>query len=298
MEHNLNKLLQYQVLVSIVEEGSLSAAGRALNVSPSAISKQLTALEDSLNSKLIERTNKLTRPTGIGSQFYERCKLILNSVEEAEKSIAPDDGVTSGSISITLSKSLIRSKVFDVISDFQKLYPLVKYNFIFSDQVQDLAQKNIDIAFRLGDLGDSSRIYAKYLMDTKLICCATPEYILKNGNTNSINELKSKSVILPEPKNLSTELRKFFQKNSLNLDYEKWHNSNDIEGVYQGINSGLAAGFLLDISIVDEIDNGKFIDILTNSTLPKKKLHLLHKKKGHSSKIINLFIDHVLKAFR
>lgn len=294
----MNKFLQYQVFIAVVEEGSLSGAARALSVTPSAVSKQLTALEDSLNSQLVERTNKSSRPTPIGNEFYEKCKKVILSMNEAEKSITSKKQIISGSINITLSKSLIRSKVFYLLSEFQKLHPQIKFNLIFSDQVLDLYENNIDFAFRLGDLGDSSRLHGKYLMDTHLVCCATADYIIRNGKLNDIEDLKRNSLILPEAKNLSTELRRYFKKNNLELNYKNWHNTNDIEAIYQAIKNNFAAGFLLDISIEEELRNGLFYNLLPSSRLPSKKLHLMYKKRSHSSKSIDLFRKFFINRFK
>jgi len=294
----MNKFLQYQVFIAVVEEGSLSAAARSLNVTPSAISKQLTALETSLGSQLIERTNKSTQPTKAGKTFYEQCKKILISITDAENTITAKDQAPTGTINVTLSKSLIRSDIFEGLSDFQKLYPQVKYNLVFSDQVLDLYEDEFDFAFRLGDLGDSSRIYSKFLVDTNLICCATPEYLQQNEEIKSINDLTMKSVILPEAKNLSTELRKFFKKSHLKVSYENWHNTNDIEAIYHAINNGFAAGFLLDISITKELNENKFLNILPNTKLPSKKLHLLYKRQTHTTTSIDLFKSFFINRFK
>ena len=137
--------------------------------------------------------------------------------------------------------------------------------------------------FRLGRLSDSSRLYGMPLMPVNLICCGTQNYIDRLGRPNTLGDLKDHSVMLLMPKNLSEQLRLFFKQENIALDRRNSHITNDVEGVYQSVRSGMNLGMLLDISISDELESGTLIDIFPEQMLPSKWLFLVSKEQGFNS---------------
>ncbi|MBV1920521.1 MAG: LysR family transcriptional regulator, partial [Pseudomonadales bacterium] len=97
----MGKLDEYQAFVSIVELKSLSKAAQALHLSPSAISKKLTQLEDSLSATLLERSTRSLAVTDVGKSFYRDCKTILSSVAEAEERLADNQKRTMGKLTLS-----------------------------------------------------------------------------------------------------------------------------------------------------------------------------------------------------
>ena len=98
------------------------------------------------------------------------------------------------------------------------------------------------------------------------------------------------------PPNSSEALKRFLRKEKLNLDNLSSHKSDDIEGVYQAVRTGLGIGMLLDVSIQQEIDTGSFIAILPEKNLPKKRLYLLYKKNQWQTQKQKAFKEHIKKS--
>lgn len=290
------KFSQYQVFVAIVETGSLSSAARLLNITPSAVSKQLAMLESSIDAQLFDRSNRNLKVTEAGEYFYRQCKEVLFSVQQAEEGLRSIQGEVSGKLSLTLSKSLARSWLFDLLSKFSDQYPAIRFDFNLTDEVKDLHEQNIDFAFRLGRIADSTRLVAKPLIQVTLIYCISPLYIAKKGKPESLESLSDHQVILPSPKNFSWELREFFKREKLQINPEKHHTTNDIEAVHQSVHSGLAIGMMLDISVQEEMEQGTFVNLFPNLNLPSKKLYLVYKKSEHFSQKQTLFKNFISNA--
>lgn len=274
----MSKFTHYRVFVSIVETGSIIQASLKLNYSAPAVSKQLTKLEHSLQVQLFRRSHKKLEITEAGKRFYPKCKSILSSISQAEDELLAEHDAVSGTISITLSKALCRSKIFNVLSGFTAKYPQIQFDIRFSDHLEDLHDENIDFAFRLGKLQDSNHMIAIPLIETQLVACATPSYLKQHGIPEKFSALDSAKLILMSPLNSSEELKKFFNKEKIHPDSAAVHTCDDIEGVYQSVRAGLGIGMLLDISTQQEIQNGTFVTILPERNLPHKRLYLLYKK--------------------
>jgi DNA-binding transcriptional LysR family regulator len=289
----MSKFTHYRVFVEIVETGSISQAALNLNYSAPAVSKQLIKLEHSLQVQLFHRSHKKLETTEAGKRFYPRCKSILLSISQAEDELLSEDNAINGTISITLSKALARSNIFDVLSAFTDKYPQIQFDIRFSDNLEDLLDGNLDYAFRLGKLQDNSHMIAIPLIETQLLACATPSYLELHGIPSRFSDLSNSKLILMSPLNSSEELRKFFHKERLRPDNTNAHICDDIEGVYQSVRANLGIGMLLDISIAKEIQDGTFTAILAERNLPRKRLYLVYKKSQWETQTQKAFKAHI-----
>lgn len=279
----MSRLQHYRVFVEIVETGSISQAANTLNYSAPAISKQLTKLEQNLQVQLFNRSHKKLEITEAGKRFYPRCKSILASISHAEDELLEEESAFKGTISITMSKALARSNIFDVLSAFSDQYPDIQFDLHFSDNLEDLLDENIDYALRLGKLQDNSHMVAIPLLETQLVACATPQYLKLHGIPQSFSDLGSAKLIAMSPQNSSEALKLFFNKENSQLSNINTHRCNDIEGIYQATLASLGIGMMLDISIKKELQEGIFTSILAERNLPRKRMYLLFKKSRYRS---------------
>ena len=258
----MSKLSQYQSFVAVVEEGNITKAASNLNLSTPAISKQLVQLETTLKVQLFHRSHKRLDITESGKRFYTRCKSILSSINLAEEELLSEQEALNGTISVTLSKALCRSKLIEIIAAFSDIHQGIEFNIHFSDQIEDLYDKSIDFAFRLGDLNDSTTMMAIPLIETQLIACATRKYLHRHGIPKSFSKLGGCQFILTSHLNPIGQLKAFLNKERFDFANSVAHTSNDIEGIYQLVNANLGIGLMLDISIQKELDEGNLVSVL------------------------------------
>lgn len=274
------RFTQYRVFVTVFELGSISAAAQQLNLSPSAVSKQISALETHLNIRLFERSNRNVKATASGRAFYGRCKTIIRDVFEAERSLMEIKEAMSGSIRITLSKSLLRSNLFDQLSVFADLYPDIRFNIQASEQFEDLHETEIDFALRIGQLEDHSRLVAIPLRKVRPVFCATPEYLNKFGRPQSYAELSMHRFACMPLIELSQAVRSFLKKQKLLFDPQN-HQVNEIETAYQMVVRNMCVGMMLDCSVEKEINQDILVDLFPDQPVPSKTLYLLYMKNEY-----------------
>lgn len=169
-----------RVFVRVVELGSLSAAGRALRLSPAVVSHRLQNLEEHLNVRLLNRTTRQVQLTEAGRVFYDHCLEVLDAAERAESSVAAVGGAPAGSLRVTAPLGFGRRILAPMVPRFRAANPLVDVRLRLSDHLLDLLREAADVAIRMAVLKDSSFVVRK-VADLRRVLCAAPSYLEARG---------------------------------------------------------------------------------------------------------------------
>ena len=284
----MSKLKSYQAFVAVVEEKSISKAANRLNLTSSAVSKLLSKLESDLEVRLVERTTKSLEVTDPGSKFYFRCQDILNNILEAEQSLKEDSGAETGKISLSLSKVLLKTPFLQLLTAFSETYPDLKLDLQITDENVDLIEDKVDFAFRIGPLNDR-RIIARKLIKTKIVFCASPDYLSHHGTPTTVKALKDHELILPTYLNLSELMSKLFGSNTTHFNLQHFTTTNDFIALHEAVCAGMGISMVPDISIQTEIQAGELEIVLPNKTCYKKDLNLLYTRREYMPLKMQLF---------
>jgi DNA-binding transcriptional LysR family regulator len=181
-----DEVAELQLFVEIVRAGNLSAAARALNSSPAAMSRGLTTLESRLGVRLVTRTSRSFELTEEGQLFYERCVRIVADIADAE---ASSKGATvKGILRLGAPMEIGRRLVAPLTTEFRRKFPDVQVHLVLSNAGLDVIDDGLDIALRIGLPSDSSVISRKVLT-AKRITCASPAYFKKHGTPAKPSDL-------------------------------------------------------------------------------------------------------------
>ncbi|WP_207231648.1 LysR family transcriptional regulator [Edaphobacter modestus] len=175
-----DEVAELQLFVQIVKAGNLSAAARARNSSPAAMSRGLSALESRLGVRLVTRTSRSFELNEEGQLFYERCARIVADIAEAEAEASSKGDVVKGMLRIGAPMELGRRLIAPLITDFTQKFPDVQVHLTLSDAGLDVIDDGLDVALRVGLPADSG-VIAKKILSAKRIVCASPTYFKKHG---------------------------------------------------------------------------------------------------------------------
>jgi DNA-binding transcriptional LysR family regulator len=175
-----DEVAELQLFVDIVRAGNLSAAARALNSSPAAMSRGLMALESRLGVRLVTRTSRSFELTEEGQLFYERCARIVADIADAESEASSKGTTVKGMLRIGAPMELGRRLVAPLITEFRTKFPHVQVHLVLSDSGLDVIDDGLDVALRVGLPSDSS-VIAKKILTAKRITCASPAYFKHHG---------------------------------------------------------------------------------------------------------------------
>ena len=167
------------LFATVVDQGSFSAAGRVLGLSPSAVSRAVDRIEERLGVRLLLRSTRALSPTAEGQAYLQAARRILTDLDEAEQQIA-DQGAPRGRLRISAALSHGRLCVVPLLGDFAALYPHILIDIALTDALVDIAAGEADVAVRFGPLADSSLTVRK-LGETRRVVVASPGYLERNG---------------------------------------------------------------------------------------------------------------------
>ncbi len=184
-----------RVFVRVVEQDSMSAAGRLLRLSPAVVSHRIQALESHLGVRLLNRTTRRVQPTEQGLVFYQACQEVLAAVERAENVVAGAGGAPQGSLRVTAPLGFTRRILAPLVPEFQQLHPNVTLQLRCSEHLIDLLTESVDVAIRLAILSDSSLISRK-ILDCERLLCAAPAYLAAHGSPETPEDLLDHNCLL------------------------------------------------------------------------------------------------------
>jgi DNA-binding transcriptional LysR family regulator len=163
-----------------VELGGFSTAARDMGLTPSAISKLVTRLEDRLGVRLLNRTTRKLALTPEGEAYFHRSQRILADIHEAENEVARFRAQPKGLLRINVGTSFGMHQLAPALPEFLALHPEVQIELTVTDRIVDLIEEGADLGIRLGTLPDSSLV-ARKICDVERVVCASPAYLKKNG---------------------------------------------------------------------------------------------------------------------
>ncbi|OWO93595.1 LysR family transcriptional regulator [Rhizobium esperanzae] len=176
----MDRLEAMTVLLTVVEQGSLSAASRHLHSPLATISRKVSELEAHLGARLLQRSNRKIALTEAGRSYVEAAREILDRVEEAERAAAGEYSAPKGELTMTAPIVFGRLHVLPVVVDFLKAYPDINLRLMLGDRLANLVEDHIDLALRIGNLADSNLI-ATRLGAIRRTVYASPDYIAQSA---------------------------------------------------------------------------------------------------------------------
>lgn len=185
MPADLNDIL---IFLKVVETGSFTAAGRALRLPKTTVSRKIRELEQRLNVQLLHRSTRRLGLTQAGTVYFAHCGQIPQTLLDAEAAIGELQGHAAGTLRITCSYSLAVTLVAPLLAPFRARYPDVLVDLVLSHRNLDLIAEKIDLALRMGDLADSSMV-ARRLAVLPNRVYATPAYLAQYGTPGHPDEL-------------------------------------------------------------------------------------------------------------
>lgn len=176
-----------QVFAAVVDLGSFSAAGRVLDLTPSAVSRIVDRIEARLGARLLLRSTRALTLTAEGRVYLQAARRILTDLDDVEQQIA-DQGVPRGRLRVSAALSHGRLCVVPLLGEFARLYPHILVDIALTDGLVDVAGGEADVAIRFGPLADSA-LTARKLGETHRVIVASPDYLARAGTPRAPEDL-------------------------------------------------------------------------------------------------------------
>lgn len=294
----MDRLAAIELFVKTAELGSMSKAADALNLSTSAASRYLAALEDKLGAKLIDRNTRRLRLTETAQEYLIRCRAILAAMKEADAVVSATSIEPRGVLTITASLSFCTSYIAPILPAFHSRYPYVRIRLLATNRYFDLLDGGVDLAFRTREFEPDSSITVRRLASTKRILAATPSYIQKRGVLVHPRDLGKHDLLLYVFSNRPNEL--IFtdaQGETYIAPAQGLLDSNDGQIVRAAGLAGLGIIVQPRFVIHDDIVSGRLIPILEGWDLPRLTINMAYHSRHHLPAKIRCFVDFITEHF-
>ena len=182
------------VYVDVVRTGSFSAASRRRAVTPSAVVRQVDALEKDLGVPLLVRSTRALSLTDAGRHLFERAQRLLDDLADTHAEVAAFDGAVSGTLRIACFPTFGKRYVIPVLPSLAREYPSLHVELDLTERLADPVAERLDLVVRMGDLQDSTLI-ATRLAPLDRIIVASPAYLEQYGVPESADALRQHRVL-------------------------------------------------------------------------------------------------------
>jgi len=183
-----------QVLLAVVDAGSLSGGGRKLGMPLATVSRKISALESHLKARLMIRSTRQLKLTDTGRTYVEASRRILEEVQEAESVAAGEYSAPRGELVMTAPIVFGRLHVLPIVCEFLRVYPEVDVRLALGDRSVNLLDDQVDLALRVGALPDSALV-ATRVGAIRRVVCASPSYLAERGTPQHPRDLSSRQCI-------------------------------------------------------------------------------------------------------
>ena len=184
----LDRLTGLEVFAKAAAAGSFSAAGRALGMSQTMVTKHMAALEARLGVKLFHRSTRKLSITDAGRSYLDSSERILAEIDAADSAVAADRIEPKGLLRLSAPVSFGARQIAPLMPEFARRFPLVTVELGLNDRLVDLADEGWDLAIRIGSLADSSLI-ARRIAPCRTVLCAAPAYLATRGTPHTVASL-------------------------------------------------------------------------------------------------------------
>ncbi|RGB52453.1 LysR family transcriptional regulator [Enterobacter hormaechei] len=284
------------VFVASVEAGSFAQAAVRLHLSRSAVGKSIARLEERLGVRLFHRTTRSQRLTDNGALFYERCLRALEEIRGAESQLETGKHQVSGRLRVAMPVLFGRQCIAPLLIELAQEHPGLELEMSFSDRIVDLVEEGFDMAVRNGTLADSAVLVARRLGVHRMVLCAAPDYLLKNGQPQSVDDLRQYTAInytragrvLPwQLMDYDGTSRTFIPRSSLNMD--------DLQAICDAALAGHGIAWLPCWMVIKEIHQGNLVPLFKQAPDVRFDVHAVWQQTPHLSLRVRIAIDMLVK---
>lgn len=270
----MDRFSSLQLFVRVVERGSFTDVGRELGIGQPAVSKQIAALEVHLGTQLLNRTSRGLQPTTAGQDLYESATRILGDLEEAEIRIGRNRISPAGVVRLATPPALGPMYIIPRLPAFFARYPDVSVDLSVAERRVDLVRDGVDIALRVGTLGDSSLV-ARKIGDLHMMTAATPAYLERYGTPSSPADLRDHNLVVGQAQG-ATQTWKFNGPGGPSLlEPEGNIRSNNAEDQRAAVLAGLGIGYGGRAMFEADLRAGNVVPILEDYAPDPSPIHAL-----------------------
>jgi DNA-binding transcriptional LysR family regulator len=294
----MDRLLQLEVFSKTAELGSLSNAAESLRMSNAAASRHLSALEERLAVRLIERNTRRQWLTEAGQELLQRCSTLLNELAEAEDAVSDRALSPKGMLRVTSSLSFAMIYLAPMLPAFRALYPKLAVQIITANRYPDFIEAGIDVAIRTREHEPDSNIIVRRIGQMRRVLAAAPSYFARKGQPEHPADLAHHDMLIYNLANDPYSLRLSRGNAAQTIRIAPTLDSNDGQVIRGAALAGL--GILIQPLYIVQRDilAGQLVPLLMDWELPLLTMNIAYQNRIRLPAKIRVFSDFLINHIR
>jgi DNA-binding transcriptional LysR family regulator len=291
----MDSLTDIAVFVQVVDAGSFTAAADRLGLSKSVVSKYVTRLEDRLGARLLNRTTRRLSLTEVGRAFYERSRLGLHELEEAEAEVSRLQGAPRGVLRINCPMSFGILHISPALPEFLADYPELSVEMSMDDRRVNLVEEGFDLAIRIGELPDSSLI-ARRLGPCRHVVCGAPAYFRRYGVPRTPEALRDHNAITFKYQDSPGEWHfRTSQGHVIRVPVSGSIQMNNSLGLRQALLHEAGVTLTPTFVVGEDIKAGRLQVVLQEYAAMELSIYAVYPQRRHLSPKVRAFVEFMLE---
>jgi DNA-binding transcriptional LysR family regulator len=290
----VDNLTGMAVFAKVVEAKSFSEAARHLGLSKSAVSKQVSRLEERLGARLLNRTTRRLHLTEVGAQFYERCARVVAEAEEAELLVTRHHEAPRGTLRINAPMDFGKLYLAPALPELLDQFPDLRVDLVLDDKMVDLIDEGFDAAIRIADMPDSSLIARKLTACTHYVC-ASPAYFERHGVPQVPNDLKDHNCLVYSYQMGGPDWLFKGPDGDHHIPVSGSLRVNNGEVVRAGLLAGLGIGYVPAFLVSEDVKSGALVTVLDGYIRADTAVYAVYPHSRYLSAKVRAFVDFMVE---
>lgn len=277
--------------------GSLSAAARALNITPPAATMRLASMEKRIGARLLNRSTRKISLTPEGELYLQHATRLIEELRELDEIVSGNRRAPRGLLRVNVPLGFGRTVVAPLVSTFSAQFPEVEVLLEVTDRPIDLIAKGFDLAIRFGELPDN-RLNARRIMSNRRFICASPAYLEKRGTPKTLTDLTKHRCIVHRQNDDAYGVWRFLIDGRTEI--VKVHgalSSNDGDIVQGWALDGQGIVIRSEWDVAKYLESGRLRRILPEFALPSADLYAYYPSKQNLPVRVRAFINFLAERF-
>lgn len=295
----MDQLQCMRSFLRVADLHSFTRAADALGLSRAVVSTHVAELEKHLRCQLFHRTTRRVGLTTDGSEYLTRCQRILAELEAADEALRGTRLSPQGRLRIDVPVEFGRSLLIQALPRFTARYPDLQLEVQFNDRVVDLISEEIDLVVRVGAVPEPHLI-ARRVVTTRLLTCASPEYLREHGMPAAPEELRRHKLVGYLPTGTRRPRPFLFQRGAqrkrLTLPFNIAFNSAEAE--IRAATRGAGIVQSMDLMVAEALALGRLQVVLPEWSAPGKPISIVCRTALRDSPKIRVFADFAAELLR
>lgn len=293
----MDRIDALRLFATVAELESFTKAADRQGLTPGAASKQISALEDRMQARLLERTTRSVRLTDAGRALLDRVRPWLSEYEAIENGLVADQAAAAGVLRVSAPVDFGAERLIEPVTAFMERWPSVEVRLELADRMVDLVDEGYDVAVRIGALTDSSLI-AKRLADAPMTVVASPAYLQAAGMPAHPSELSRHDCIVDRNKPAPNLWRFHRGDESVEAKINGRMSLNGARAAVAAACAGAGIACPPAWSATHALQAGKVVRVLDDWSPDERELWALFPSNRYLAHRVRLFVDHLAVWFK